>query len=252
MTGPVRRALAVGQIGGAALLVIAAGLLVRSLWTLSHVDPGFRSRGVVTARLTPDVARCGEPRAAWPSTARSRIVCGRSPACAAPRSSMRCRSRAVSPSVRSSSRAMSCRPGNRAAVPPDHRDPGLRPCRRPAARRRPRVGRSRSRRRVGGAGVGDDRPPLLARPAGRRAARPLRRRVALAHRRRRGRRRARPLRSTPDEPDWIDGTLYVPHAADVTLEDGRPPAEMMTSSTPRWRPTASPISCSAWRSRSAA
>ena len=45
MTGPVRRALAVGQIAGAALLVIAAGLLVRSLWTLSHVDPGFRTAG---------------------------------------------------------------------------------------------------------------------------------------------------------------------------------------------------------------
>jgi hypothetical protein len=30
-----------------------------------------------------------------------------------------------------------------------------------------------------------------------------------------------------DEPDWIDGALYVPHAADVTLEDGRPPAEMI-------------------------
>jgi putative ABC transport system permease protein len=30
-----------------------------------------------------------------------------------------------------------------------------------------------------------------------------------------------------DEPEWIDGTLYVPHAANALLEDGRPPAEMI-------------------------
>jgi len=60
-TGPVRKLLAVAQIGGAALLVIAAGLLVRSLWTLSHVDPGFRTAGVATARFSADASRCGEP-----------------------------------------------------------------------------------------------------------------------------------------------------------------------------------------------
>lgn len=60
-TGPVRRLLAIAQIGCAALLVIAAGLLVRSLWTLSHVDPGFRTTGVATARFSADASRCGEP-----------------------------------------------------------------------------------------------------------------------------------------------------------------------------------------------
>ena len=59
--GPVRRLLAVAQIAAAALLVVAAGLLVRSLWTLSSIDPGFRSDGVVTARLSADESRCGEP-----------------------------------------------------------------------------------------------------------------------------------------------------------------------------------------------
>ena len=41
--------------------MIAAGLLVRSLWTLSSVDPGFRTSGLVTARLAADDAHCGEP-----------------------------------------------------------------------------------------------------------------------------------------------------------------------------------------------
>ena len=42
---------------------------------------------------------------------------------------------------------------------------------------------------------------------------------------------------TRDEPDWIDGTLYAPHAADVTLEDGRLPAEMIAVLETRQAPT---------------
>ena len=42
---------------------------------------------------------------------------------------------------------------------------------------------------------------------------------------------------TRDEPEWIDGTLYVPHAADVTLEDGRLPAEMIAVLDTRLAPT---------------
>ena len=37
------------------------GPVVRSLWTLSSVDPGFRTSGLVTARLAADDAHCTEP-----------------------------------------------------------------------------------------------------------------------------------------------------------------------------------------------
>jgi putative ABC transport system permease protein len=45
----------------AVLLVVAAGLLVRSLWALSQVDPGFRADRVVTARITPPASTCSNP-----------------------------------------------------------------------------------------------------------------------------------------------------------------------------------------------
>jgi predicted permease len=41
--------------------VIAAGLLVRSLWSLSHVDGGFRSNDIVAARISPAESVCAEP-----------------------------------------------------------------------------------------------------------------------------------------------------------------------------------------------
>jgi putative ABC transport system permease protein len=53
--------LTAGQIACAVLLVIAAGLLARSLWTLSTVDTGFRADDVVVARVSPTEAVCGSP-----------------------------------------------------------------------------------------------------------------------------------------------------------------------------------------------
>jgi putative ABC transport system permease protein len=58
----VRTALAVAEIGLASLLIISAGLLIRSLWALSHVNPGFQAQHVVTARITPDQSFCSDPR----------------------------------------------------------------------------------------------------------------------------------------------------------------------------------------------
>ena len=61
-----RRVLVIGEIGLAVLLVSAAGLLIRSLWSLSHVNPGFSATHLLTARITPnesfcnDAARCVE------------------------------------------------------------------------------------------------------------------------------------------------------------------------------------------------
>ena len=62
--GPVGSVLVVGEIAVAVLLVIAAGLLIRSFAQLVRVDPGFRSDRIVTARITPPAIHYGEPRRA--------------------------------------------------------------------------------------------------------------------------------------------------------------------------------------------
>ena len=58
---PLRSALTIGQIACAVLLVISAGLLVRSLWSLTHTDPGFQAEQIVTARISPTEAVCKDP-----------------------------------------------------------------------------------------------------------------------------------------------------------------------------------------------
>jgi putative ABC transport system permease protein len=57
-TSRLRSALAVGQIAIAVVLLIGAGLMVETLWELLHVNPGFRSESVVTARITPNDSFC--------------------------------------------------------------------------------------------------------------------------------------------------------------------------------------------------
>jgi putative ABC transport system permease protein len=47
----LRTALAVTQVAIAIVLLIGAGLMTKSLWALIHVAPGFRSHGILTARL---------------------------------------------------------------------------------------------------------------------------------------------------------------------------------------------------------
>ena len=49
------------EVGFAALLIISAGLLIRSFWALSHVDPGFRPEQLITARITPNQSFCSDP-----------------------------------------------------------------------------------------------------------------------------------------------------------------------------------------------
>jgi predicted permease len=57
----IRSILVIGELALAVLLVSSAGLLIRSLWALSHVNPGFHSDNVLTARVTPNESFCSEP-----------------------------------------------------------------------------------------------------------------------------------------------------------------------------------------------
>lgn len=56
----LRSSMAVAEVAFAVLLVISAGLLIRSFWALSHVDPGFRPQQIVTARITPNETFCND------------------------------------------------------------------------------------------------------------------------------------------------------------------------------------------------
>jgi putative ABC transport system permease protein len=56
----LRSGLVVAEVSFAVLLVIAAGLLIRSFWGLSHVNPGFRPEHILTARITPNESFCSE------------------------------------------------------------------------------------------------------------------------------------------------------------------------------------------------
>jgi predicted permease len=59
----VRSALVVAELAMAVMLMSGAGLLIKSLWQLQRVDPGFRSEGVVTFRLALPPARYARPAA---------------------------------------------------------------------------------------------------------------------------------------------------------------------------------------------
>jgi putative ABC transport system permease protein len=56
-----RRRLAAGlvtaEVALAVVLVISAGLLIKSFWQLIHVDPGFRTESLVTATVAPSEVR---------------------------------------------------------------------------------------------------------------------------------------------------------------------------------------------------
>jgi len=56
----LRGSLAIAEVAFSVMLVIAAGLLIRSFWALSHVDTGFRPGQTLTARITPDEAFCSD------------------------------------------------------------------------------------------------------------------------------------------------------------------------------------------------
>jgi putative ABC transport system permease protein len=56
----LRGALIAGEVGLAMLLAVSAGLLIRTLWLLMQVDPGFRPERILTLRVSPNPSLCSE------------------------------------------------------------------------------------------------------------------------------------------------------------------------------------------------
>ena len=56
-----RRLLVVSELAGAAMLLVVAGLLIRSYVELQHVEPGFEPNGVTTFTLSLPAARYSDP-----------------------------------------------------------------------------------------------------------------------------------------------------------------------------------------------
>jgi putative ABC transport system permease protein len=57
----LRQALVVFQVSMAVMLVIGAGLLIKSFWRLQRVDPGFRAERVLSLSLTLPFAKYAKP-----------------------------------------------------------------------------------------------------------------------------------------------------------------------------------------------
>lgn len=58
----LRSALVVTEVAFAVLLVTAAGLMIRSFWAISHMNPGFRTEHILTARITPNESFCSDAK----------------------------------------------------------------------------------------------------------------------------------------------------------------------------------------------
>ena len=56
----LRNGLAVAEIALAVVLVIGAGLMVKTLWQLVHVNPGFEQESILSARISPNESFCDD------------------------------------------------------------------------------------------------------------------------------------------------------------------------------------------------
>jgi predicted permease len=63
----VRSALVVAELAMAVMLMSGAGLLIKSLWQLQRVDPGFQAAGVLKAEFQLPESRYPQDRAAFPN-----------------------------------------------------------------------------------------------------------------------------------------------------------------------------------------
>jgi predicted permease len=66
-TERLRGALVVAQVAASVVLLVGSGLMIRALWKVQHVDPGFTIDNVLTLRTTLPGAKYGEqaPRVAF-------------------------------------------------------------------------------------------------------------------------------------------------------------------------------------------
>jgi putative ABC transport system permease protein len=60
----VRNGLIIGEVAMAAVLLVASTLVMKSLWNLTHVDPGFAAENVLTIRVVTPKERAADRRAA--------------------------------------------------------------------------------------------------------------------------------------------------------------------------------------------
>jgi putative ABC transport system permease protein len=58
--GRFRSALIAGEVALAVVLAVSAGLLVKSLWALAHVNPGFSAKQLLAVRVSPNQSLCQE------------------------------------------------------------------------------------------------------------------------------------------------------------------------------------------------
>jgi len=56
-----RAALIAGEVALAVVLAVSAGLLVKSLWALAQVNPGFSPQQILTLRVSPNRSFCQQP-----------------------------------------------------------------------------------------------------------------------------------------------------------------------------------------------
>ena len=56
----VRSALIMGEVALAVVLAVGAGLLIKSLWMLARVNPGFATEHILTVRVSPNQSFCRE------------------------------------------------------------------------------------------------------------------------------------------------------------------------------------------------
>ena len=61
----LRGSLIAGEVALAVVLVIGAGLLIKSLWLLTRENPGFRAEQIVTVRVYPQQLAGGQERAGY-------------------------------------------------------------------------------------------------------------------------------------------------------------------------------------------
>jgi putative ABC transport system permease protein len=62
----LRASLVMSQLALAVMLMVGAGLLIRSFWRLEQVDPGFRAEGVLKAEYQLPASRYPRDFAVWP------------------------------------------------------------------------------------------------------------------------------------------------------------------------------------------